>query len=357
MTLYRDGNIREYSYSEASSDMRRVASDKAVQSFPPTILPLKSFMENADDSLSWRMRMRVIQAGLQNKKEPHSSFEGLDGVKYEDAKSSFDYFSGLSSCTICTRRGEGAFVCRVQHEHSRGLDTSPSADLFRKLDRTKRAWIMDGESTWLCVPCNVDNKIEKKRCFMCRRWKDGKKKRGKCDGTIHKRTSSKKVKKRSKPITQQSQSGPKWKCVTCESENEHGRKRCRSCKGWHSYARNQSTTKQMKSKRKSRPKKSDSIAMVPVECTVKITAGTAPGTVKMWECLKCDQLNHWKRYSCELCGRRAGGPVWDVTMSPSADNADTSSSSSLPCNEWVCHKCNTDNRGSSLCTACFASKN
>ncbi len=107
VTLYRDGNIREYSYSEASSDMRRVASDKAVQSFPPTILPLKSFMENADDSLSWRMRMRVIQAGLQNKKEPHSSFEGLDGVKYEDAKSSFDYFSGLSSCTICTRRGEG----------------------------------------------------------------------------------------------------------------------------------------------------------------------------------------------------------------------------------------------------------
>jgi hypothetical protein len=110
------------------------------------------------------------------------------------------------------------------------------------------------------------------------------------------------------------------------------------------------------SKRKSSLKKSDSIAMVPVECTVKITAGTAPGTVKTWECRKCDQLNHWKRYSCELCGRRAGGPAWDVTMSPSADNGDTSSSSSLPCNNWVCHKCNMNNQGSSLCTACFASK-
>jgi hypothetical protein len=48
--------------------------------------------------------MHIIQAGLQNKTEPHSSFEGLDSVKYEDAKSSFDYFSGLSSCTRC---GEG----------------------------------------------------------------------------------------------------------------------------------------------------------------------------------------------------------------------------------------------------------
>jgi len=104
VTLYRDGNIREYSYSEVSIDMRPVPSDQAVQSFPPTIRPLKSFMETADNSLSRRMRMHIIQAGLQNKTEPHSSFEGLDSVKYEDAKSSFDYFSGLSSCTRC---GEG----------------------------------------------------------------------------------------------------------------------------------------------------------------------------------------------------------------------------------------------------------
>ncbi len=105
--LYRDGNIRECSYSEASIDMLRVASNQAAQSFPPTILPLKSFMETADDSSSGRMRTRVIQAGLQNKKDPHSSFEGVNGVEYEDSKSSFDYFSGLTSCTYCTQRGEG----------------------------------------------------------------------------------------------------------------------------------------------------------------------------------------------------------------------------------------------------------
>lgn len=229
---------------------------------------------------------------------------------------------------------------------------SRSTDVFIKLYRTKNAWVMDGEKTWVCELCNVDNKIEKKRCFVCRRWKELKRKRDKKDGT-----SNKMAKKQSKPITQQSESGPTWKCVTCKSENEHGRKRCRSCRGWYSYPRNKSTAKLMKSKRKSHPKKSDSIAMIPLECTVKITSGTAPGTIKMWECHKCDQLNHWKKYSCELCGRKSRGVVWDVTIPTSATNVDASSSSSLPRNEWVCHRCTTNNRGSSLCTGCFTSKN
>lgn len=105
--LCRDGNVREYSYSSASLKMQEAALTQAAQTAPSSLFPLKSFMANANETSRGRMRMRVIQAGLQNKKDPHISFVGVDGKVYEDVKAAFDHFSGLSPCIYCTQRGEG----------------------------------------------------------------------------------------------------------------------------------------------------------------------------------------------------------------------------------------------------------
>jgi hypothetical protein len=89
------------------------------------------------------------------------------------------------------------------------------------------------------------------------------------------------------------------------TETRLEKKRCLARRGWKGgkrvSVRNASPIKCIKSKRKSHSKKVDNTAMIPLNPTVKMTAGTAPGSVKMWECRKCNQLNYWNRYSCELC--------------------------------------------------------
>lgn len=241
---------------------------------------------------------------------------------------------------------------------------------------------MEGEESWVCQPCGVDNKVDKKRCFLCMRWKDG------CFGTPLKRRATKKAKRVVKTATiskikrakvnaiAKSIMGPSWRCVPCKAENEIHKKRCGGCMRWkggkrENYRKKDTPTKPKKSKGKSRTKVSTNTVMIPSKCTVKITKGSSPGTVKMWECKKCNQFNHWNRYSCELCGRRAGGPVWDVTLQPEAGASPAAvlPPSSSPANqtrkggqpvsseEWVCRRCNESNHGSSLCTKCFASRN
>ena len=45
--------------------------------------------------------------------------------------------------------------------------------MFKKLRNTKKALILEGEDTWICgPPCNVDNKMDKNRCYLCQKWKE-----------------------------------------------------------------------------------------------------------------------------------------------------------------------------------------
>lgn len=58
--------------------------------------------------------------------------------------------------------------------HDGDLDESLSAKIFKRLRNSPSVWLSEGDETWHCTSCNVDTKISKKRCFVCRKWNDGK---------------------------------------------------------------------------------------------------------------------------------------------------------------------------------------
>lgn len=72
-----------------------------------SIALLQSVMSKADDAMQGRMRMRVIQAGLQNADNPTASFIGSDGQEYSDLRSIFNSFSGISQCSSCSQNMKG----------------------------------------------------------------------------------------------------------------------------------------------------------------------------------------------------------------------------------------------------------
>lgn len=103
LCLCRDGTVRELSFGSFSAP----GQQSQTAGVPQTIASLQSLMADADDLTRRRMQMRTMQAGLHNKKEPQSSFIGIDGQTYEDSEASFNHFSGLEACANCQFRGEG----------------------------------------------------------------------------------------------------------------------------------------------------------------------------------------------------------------------------------------------------------
>ena len=113
VSLCRDGTVHEYPYAVSKkneeSQVRPAAPDNvkenAVQSKPRSIATLQFVLSSADDSMRVRMQRSIIQAGLQNKADPARSFTGPDDIIYDDSKTAFDLFSGLSPCQSCKENG------------------------------------------------------------------------------------------------------------------------------------------------------------------------------------------------------------------------------------------------------------
>lgn len=154
-----------------------------------------------------------------------------------------------------------AFTCRLPLGHLDDLDETLSSAMFRRMRDNKKAWILPGEPCWNCPHCAVSMKMSKKRCFLCQRWRDGKRFDDHFD-----RTST-----RSETL-----------------EN--------------------ATT-----------------SLVPAT----VAEGRFPKTLKVWECYVCFHLNHWKKYICEGCGRRAGGRMRDVPLMQAVDTSEDTNISAL----------------------------
>jgi hypothetical protein len=151
---------------------------------------------------------------------------------------------------LCTK----AFTCRLTLEHLDDLGEALSSVMFRRMRDNKRAWILPGEPFWNCPHCQVNVKMSKKRCFLCQRWKEGKR------------------------IDQLSE-GTSDGAATVEN-----------------------TTRGLAS--------------------ATVTKGGSPNTLKVWECYVCFHLNHWKKYSCGGCGRRAGGRTIDMPVAEAEDTSE-----------------------------------
>ena len=242
------------------------------------------------------------------------------------------------------------FECRVRQSHTADLGNSLSSILFQRLSQSKKAWLENHESSWECGRCKVENKLTKKRCFVCQSWRGG-------------RHPQKKV---GKPRLGE-MNGP---------DNEHNATESFLEMEPRSTGLEKPTTGVNRcAVRNTEP------TLAVSESAVTITEGSSPGTVKVWECYVCFEINHWRKYFCSRCGRRAGGRALDVpftsdmetyasvypahsaaTASPSSICATSShkrkkSSESTFSDDWTCHRCASSNRSSSrLCTECFSSR-
>jgi hypothetical protein len=158
---------------------------------------------------------------------------------------------------LCTK----AFTCRLTLGHLDDFGEALSSVVFRRMRDNKRAWILPGEPFWNCPHCKVDIKMSKKRCFLCQRWKDG---------------------KRIDEHSERTSAGT----VTLEST-------------------------------------ASSLA------SATVTKGSSPNTLKVWECYVCFHLNHWKKYNCGGCGRRAGGRTIDVPLAQAEDTIEAADVSAM----------------------------
>ena len=71
-----------------------------------------------DNSLSQRMRHSIMIAAVlcRKRKEPYTQFLAADEKVYPDLRSAFKHV-GVKQCELCKQRVQGAFYCRIAHEH------------------------------------------------------------------------------------------------------------------------------------------------------------------------------------------------------------------------------------------------
>jgi len=234
-----------------------------------------------------------------------------------------------------------AFTCRIQQRHNDSLYDSPNAELFKKLRNSKSAWLSEGDETWTCEPCNVDNKIDKKRCFLCMRWKDGKRanfvkrdskattsqvesiletncslddtddtKKPKAPGVPKEKCGKRKslIRARTKGITAKvnSESEATLFCGSCNVQNKIGRKRCSSCMRWKGGKRDKFIrVGSISSKSRNRDN-----YIVPVDESMSLRGGNQENNISAespWICEPCDVENKPGKKRCCLCMRWRDG--------------------------------------------------
>ena len=105
VSLCRDGTVQEYSFAPAKGIEQAATSLNKLQDVAAPMLG--SSITETGKSIPARVRMSIIQASLENRKDPALPFVGADGVTYGTTQSSFDRFSGVFPCRACQSSCEG----------------------------------------------------------------------------------------------------------------------------------------------------------------------------------------------------------------------------------------------------------
>lgn len=164
--LARDGSVYSWSYDhrlEAPAEQAQGRKRKRGSSQSVAKMELN---EQQMSQSAARMKI-ILQAFQYHLGDKNSAVDDDRRVAYEKR-------SGVVSCQACQGEDASSFVCRVQRKHLADMNVKDNVtklhQRLKSTSRVKKMMTKGNEDSWTCQRCFVDNFVEFKRCFVCRKW-------------------------------------------------------------------------------------------------------------------------------------------------------------------------------------------